>query len=139
MTKQDIDILAEAFKGNLDRTPDTEHKEAIAAVATAIDYLQENIIGLAEKDKGAFHPASPSPNPNEDPNPIATETMRKLGSLGMQRLDELKGYKYDDNGHILLHIKGRFANTGWIHPDPHLEELKMIMSAYGNTAFREMA
>ena len=139
MTQQELDILIEAFKANLHRTfiEGVPQKIGVAAVATAIDYLRGDIQGLAPRTPEALHPTK-DPEATSDPDPLGTEAMKTLGSLGVQSLSELTGYKYDNRGHILLHINGRCADSGWKTPDIRLTKLQHIMKDAG-LPFQQLA
>ena len=136
MTQQELDILKDAFKANLHRSVvsygdlELPLNSGIAAVATAIDYLRGDIQGLAPRTPVAVHPTK-DPEATADPDPLGTEAMKTLGSLGVQSLSELTGYKYDNRGHILLHINGRCADSGWKTPDIRLTKLQHIMENAG--------
>lgn len=130
MTKEEIDLISEAFYLN--------HNHAcgyVAAIATIVDLLRGDIKGVQSPLSNLalnFNPdTASSQTVDEDPNPIATEVVKRLGALGMQSLSELKGYKLDDSKRILLFINGRYADSGWVAPDPHLDELMAIMRSAG--------
>ena len=116
---------------------DDSMRIGVACIATLIDYLRGGIDGLPSPlselarngDGGAFHPTDSEAA--ADPAPVATEAMKKLGSLGLQSLSELKGYKVDDNNQVLLHVKGRLADSGWTAPSLHLEVLREVMKDRG--------
>ena len=151
MNYEDMKILNKAWKENfsdawdiaynpVDSVNERLHKQyTLAVVATLVDYLRGNIDGLpsplsdlARSTSDSSHPNPQNPPAdNGDPNPLATEVMKKLGSLGLQSLSELKGYKYDADNHVLLHINGRLADSGWLMGDPHMCELADIMSTTG--------
>lgn len=143
MTNEEMTIIHKALEENfldafditydpLDSTSARNHKQnTVAIVATLVDYLRGNIEGLpspitalASQAASSSQPSAPADN--GDPDSLATEVMKKLGSLGLQSLTELKGYKIDDNNHILLHINGRMADTGWTEERP-LSVLARIM------------
>jgi len=132
MKQQELDILIEAFKSNLHRTfiEGVPQKIGVAAVATAIDYLRGDIKGLAPTAQEALHPTK-DPKALSDPDPLGTEAMKTLGSLGVQSLNELTGYKFDNRGHILLQVNGRCADSGWATPDVRLTKLQHIMQDAG--------
>ena len=142
MTQDNINNLEKAYDNNLcslrTRGDDfgRERRLSVAFLATIVDYLRGDIEGLPSplsdlaRNKADSSRPSP-PKDNGDPNPTDTETMKHLGSLGIQSLEELTGYKYDDEGHILLRIKGRFADSGWVEDDPHISSLIDIMETYG--------
>lgn len=141
MNTEEITILGQAYEKNYSRINDYGNDEAkvrrqsVALLSTAIDYLRGDIEGLPSplselaRNEDSSCPAPPPDN--GDPSPLSTEVMKCLGSLGLQALKELKGYKYDDKSHILLHVNGRLANSGWLKGDPHLCELECIMAAEG--------
>lgn len=132
MTQQELEILIEVFKSNLHRAfiEGVPQKIGVAAVATAIDYLRGDIEGLATTAQEALH-TTKAPEALSDPEPLATEAMKTLGSLGVQSLNELTGYKFDNRGHILLQINGRCADSGWTTPDVRLTKLQQIMQDAG--------
>ena len=101
-------------------------RHGIATAATVIDYLRGNIEGISpygEKDPillraleelGVGRDGSPRMSePNDDPAPMQTETMKRLGELGLQSLNEIQGYKYDSNNHFLILTYNRYSDTGW--------------------------
>lgn len=135
-----IDRYHFALKNFYPEGKDTNHRlQSTVICATLIDYLRGDIEGLpsplsdlARSTSDSSHPNPQNPPAdNGDPNPIATEVMKKLGSLGLQSLSELKGYKYDADNHVLLHINGRLADSGWLMGDPHMCALADIMSSLG--------
>lgn len=136
MTQQELDILKDAFKANLYRSVvsygdwELPLNSGLAAVATAIDYLRGDIKGLALRTPEALHPTK-DPEATSDPDPLGTEAMKTLGSLGVQSLSELTGYKFDNRGHILLQVNGRCADSGWTTPDVRLTKLQNIMQDAG--------
>ena len=144
MTNKELELLGKAFEDNranvfhvlydpLDSTEVRFHRQNnFAVLVTLVDYLRGNIEGLpsplselARNNADSSYPSPPEDN--GDPNPEVTETLAHLGSLGIQSLAELTGYKYDDAGHILLRIKGRFADSGWMEGDPRITHLINIM------------
>lgn len=141
MTKENMTRLIRSFGKNIsvakDSLPNGNGFLPIAQIATIIDFMNGDIEGLpsplselARKgDGGAFHPTNSEAA--ADPAPVATDAMKKLGSLGLQSLSELKGYKVDDNNHVLLHVKGRLADSGWTAPSLHLEVLREVMNDRG--------
>ena len=151
MEKKEIEAVVRAYWGNYNQTysqriprgADAEGadvadrlRHGVATTATVIDYLRGDIEGLpsplSELARNNADSSCPAPPPdNGDPSPLSTEVMKCLGSLGLQSLKELKGYKYDDKSHILLHVNGRLADSGWLKGDPHLCELERIMAAEG--------
>ena len=139
MTSEEMKSIVKAYWGNYNRIDPGKIvsdmverlRHGMAIAATVIDYLRGNIDGLpspltalASHDASSSHPSVPEDN--GDPDSLATEVMKKLGSLGLQSLTELKGYKIDDNNHILLHLNGRMADTGWTETRP-LSVLARIM------------
>ena len=148
MTNEEIELLGKAFEDNrsnafgvlydpLDSAEVRFHRQYnFAVLVTLVDYLRGDIEGLPsplfELARNNADSSCPSPpQDNGDPNPDATETMRQLGFLGIQSLDEIKGYKYDEAGHVLLLIKGRFADSGWMEDDPRIALLIDIMETFG--------
>lgn len=107
----------------------------VAAIATIVDLLRGDVKGVRSPLSTLSLNSSPdtaSSQPvDEDPNPVATEVVKRLGALGMQSLSELKGYRLDDSKRILLFINGRYADSGWVSPDPHMDALKTIMRESG--------
>lgn len=104
-------------------------RHGVATVATIIDYLRGDIKGLTPKvdDKVSHSPV----DANTDPNPTETEAMKQLGTLGVQSLEEIKGWKLDTQKHFLLYINNRFADTGWIEGDPHIKALSDVLTTFG--------
>lgn len=138
MNKENINNLKKAYTTNLHQLWDYEGEErrrSVAFLATVIDYLRGDIEGLpsplSDLARNPADSSHPSPPDNGDPDPISTEVMKRLGSLGLQSLDEIKGYTYDDNGHFLIHIKGRMADTGWVKDDPQPGALALMMDTFG--------
>ncbi len=138
MNKENIDNLKKAYTTNLGQLWDFEgedRRRSVAFIATVIDYLRGDIEGLpsplSDLARNAADSSHPSPPDNGDPDPISTEVMKRLGSLGLQSLDEIKGYTYDDSGHFLIHIKGRMADTGWVKDDPQPGALALMMDTFG--------
>ncbi len=148
MTNEELELLGKAFEDNrsnafhvlydqLDSTEVRFHKQNnFAILVTLVDYLRGAIKGLpsplselARNNSDSSCP--PPPEDNGDPTPEVTETLKHLGSLGIQSLEEITGYKYDDAGHILLRIKGRFADSGWTEDDPRIAHLIDIMETCG--------
>ena len=91
--------------------------------------LRKALEDLKVKNDGFPQPAEP----NDDPNPIATEVMKRLGELGLQSLKEIQGFKFDSNNHLLVLTNNRFADTGWIEGDPRIEELSAIMNEFDSS------
>ena len=152
MKKDEMKILNKAWKENfsrawaitynpVDSADEKLHKQyTLAVVATLVDYLRGDIEGLPSPLSDlARNPSDPSdpirkrqpPADNGDPNPIGTEVMRQLGSLGVQNLKEIKGWKLDTQKHFLLYINNRFADTGWIEGDPHIKVLSDTLASCG--------
>lgn len=108
----------------------------IAICATIIEFLKPQIEGIVKSiaaelvQSVAFRPTKtpPPPEDNSDPEPLATSVCKTLGSLGLQSLEDLKGFQYDAQDHILLHVKGRMADSGWLKGDPKLDALGRIMA-----------
>ena len=101
----------------------------VAAIATVIDYLNGDIEGI--KPSPLNSPPSTPAEPNTDPSPITTEALQRLGSLGLQSIDEIKGYKIDSQGHFLVFVNSRFADTGWTEGDSHVHALKVFLDSMG--------
>ena len=142
MTKEEMEKLKVAFRRNSDEDAygwdDQTYRlkrMAVGIIATVIDYLRGDIEGLpsplSDLARNTADSSHPSPPDNGDPDPISTEVMKRLGSLGLQSLDEIKGYTYDDSGHFLIHIKGRMADTGWVKDDPQPGALALMMDSFG--------
>lgn len=140
MKKEEIDSIANAFHMNYNLVSTDYGGKVVralgaAAIATIVDLLRGDVEGV----QSPLSNLAINPNPDtavsqpvdEDPNPITTETLYRLGALGMQSLSELKGYKVDGSKRILLFINGRYADSGWEAPDPHLDELMAIMRGSG--------
>lgn len=142
MTQKEIELIQKAYEHNHALAKHrydegkAHNRTATAIVATVIDCFRGEIEGVSSplsslaRETDAEPSRPQEPKDNGDPNPVATETMQKLGSLGIQSLEEIKGYKYDSEGHVLLHIKGRFADSGWMEKDPHLTALIAIMKTF---------
>lgn len=131
MKKEEIDLITKAFYQNLNLAS----SGYVAAIATIVDFLRGDIKGvlspLENIDSNHKPYTGSSQTDDEDPNPIATEVVKRLGDLGMQSLTELKGYKLDESNRILLFINGRYADSGWVAGDTHLDELMVIMNGAG--------
>ena len=139
MTQEEMKLIGEAFENNrsdafdvlydpLDSAEVRFHRQTnLAILVTLVDFLRGDIEGvkspLSDLARNTADSSPTSPPDNGDPDPISTEVMRRLGSLGLQSLSELKGYKYDDEDHFLLHIKGRLADSGWMRGDTHIVAL----------------
>lgn len=139
MTQEEMRLIGEAFENNrsdafdvlydpLDSAEVRFHRQTnLAILVTLVDFLRGDIEGvkspLSDLARNSADSSHQSPPDNGDPDPISTEVMKRLGSLGLQSLSELKGYKYDDEDHFLLHIKGRLADSGWMHGDAHIVAL----------------
>ena len=116
----------------------TQKQNTLAIVATIVDYLNGDIEGLEPpiaNPMQANHPDASLPNPpeppdNGDPDALATSVCKTLGSLGLSNLADLKGYRVDENNHILLYINGRMADSGWTEIRP-LSVLSRIMREHG--------
>jgi len=147
MTNEELELLGKAFEDNrsnafdvlydpLDSAEVRFHRQNnFAVLVTLVDYLRGDIKGLpsplselARNNADSSYPSPPEDN--GDPNREDTETLKHLGSLGIQSLEELTGYKYDEAGHILLRIKGRFADSGWMEDDPRITRLINIMETF---------
>ena len=153
MTNEELELLGKALKANhskafkvlydpLDSAEVRFHRQNnFAVLVTLVDYLRGNIEGIPSplSSLAQTNDSSPAqlPPDNTDPTPIATETVKRLGTLGVQSLNEIKGYKYDEYGNLLLLIKGRFADSGWREDDPHFAALCSIMKTF-NLPFRLM-
>ena len=161
MNTDELNKIVKAYWGNYNRTysqqisleKDQEGhavadriRNGIATAATVIDYLRGNIEGIstcgekdmillkALEDLKVKNDGFPQPaEPNDDPNPIATEVMKRLGELGLQSLKEIQGFKFDSNNHLLVLTNNRFADTGWIEGDPRIEELSAIMNEFDSS------
>ena len=131
MTKEEIDLITKAFHQNYNLAS-SRH---VAAIATIVDLLRGDVKGVRSPLSNTVLNSSPdtaSSQPvDEDPNPVATEVVKRLGALGMQSLTELKGYKLDESHRVLLFINGRYADSGWVSGDTHLDELMVIMHDAG--------
>lgn len=138
MTNEELELLGKHLCANEERTVayyNGGDRSTMAIMATLVDYLRGDIEGLpsplSELARNKADSSYPSPpQDNGDPNPEDTETLKHLGSLGIQSLEELTGYKYDEAGHILLRIKGRFADSGWMEDDPRITHLINIMETF---------
>lgn len=141
MTQENINNLEKAYNNNLASLNTwgddfgRERRLSVAFLATIVDYIRGDIEGLpsplselARNNADSSYPSPPQDN--GDPNPATTETLKHLGSLGIQSLEELTGYKYDEDGHILLRIKGRFADSGWMEDNPKIACLIDIMETF---------
>ena len=144
MTKENMTSLIRAFRENIsvakDSLPNGNGFLPIAQMATLIDFMNGDIEGihspLSDIARNSF-PTPPSiPPENQDPNPLATACMKRLGELGVQSLFDIKGYKLDGCGHFLLHINGRFADTGWTNGDKRISVFMSIMDEVGITLNR---
>lgn len=147
MEHKELSCLFEALTDNklkamvggcLHTNEDTARDIAIAA--TIIDYLRGDICGLpsplSDIARNSFLTPPKIPPENQDPNPLATECMKRLGELGVQSLFDVKGYKLDGCEHFLLHINGRFADTGWTNGDKRISVFMSIMDECGITLNR---
>ncbi len=108
----------------------------IAQIATIIDFLNGDIEGLEPPTMSTSMANGKTPVRGCDPQPLATECMKRLGELGVQSLFDVKGYKLDGCGHFLLHINGRFADTGWTDGDKCISVFMSIMGEVGITLNR---
>lgn len=130
MTKVELESITKAYYRNFDLA-----SSPIAIIATIVDVLRGDVEGVQSPLANLAQHHNPVPDSSqaedEDPNPIATEVVKRLGALGMQSLTELKGYKLDDSNRVLLFINGRYADSGWVAGDAHLYELKVIMNRAG--------
>lgn len=145
MKIQEMKLLASLYKANETRAQTLEdcvNVKDIAIMATVVDTLRKDLEGLAEivkppmalkQPEGDIHSDSKPqpPEDNGDPNPTATEVCKRLGALGLTNLDELKGYRIDKRGHVLLQIKGRMADSGWLADSRHFKALKETMMQFG--------
>ena len=147
MTNEELKLLGKAFENNrsnavdvlydLDSAEEKFHRQNIFAVlVTLVDYLRGDIKGLpsplselARNNDDSSYPSPPQDN--GDPNSLATEVMKKLGSLGLQSLNEIQGYKYDSGNHFLLLINNRYADTGWEMGDSHICTFVTIVKDMG--------
>jgi hypothetical protein len=143
MEHKELSCLFEALTDNklkamvggcLHANEDTARDVAIAA--TVIDYLRGDIEGLpsplselARNNDDSSYPSPPQDNGG--PNPKVTETLKRLGELGLQSLNEIQGYKYDSNNHFLLLINNRYADTGWEKGDSHICTFVTIVKDMG--------
>ncbi|MBO6031735.1 MAG: hypothetical protein J6Q22_09700 [Prevotella sp.] len=147
MTNEELKLLGKAFEDNrsnafhvlydpLDSTEVRFHRQNhFAVLVTLVDFLRGDIEGLpsplSELARNPDDSSRPAPPPdNGDPSPLSTETMKRLGSLGIQSLSEVKGYKIDDSNKVLLFVNGRFADSGWSLDDTHLDKLHSIMKEF---------
>ena len=133
MKKEEIELITKAFHQN----NTIASSGYVATIATIVDILRGDIKGVQSPLANLAQHHNPVPDSSEDededPNPIATEVVKRLGALGMQSLTELKGYKLDDSNRVLLFINGRYADSGWVAGDAHLYELKVIMNRAGRS------
>ena len=133
MTQEELELLGKHLYANEEQTI-ANYKgggwATMAIMATLVDYLRGDIKGLPSPLSNLVRNASyPSPpEDNSDPEPLATSVCKTLGSLGLQSLEDLKGFQYDAQDHILLHVKGRMADSGWLKGDPKLDALGRIMA-----------
>lgn len=130
MNKEEITDLAVAFANNefAARHEPENIRSEVAVLATMIDYLRGDIDGI----KPVANEQNNVPKQdNADPDKLATETMKRLGELGLQSLNEIKGYNFDSNGRFLLFINGRFADTGWTKGDPHIDSFMTVCEQIG--------
>lgn len=136
MTQEELELLGKHLYANEEQTIayyKGGDRSTMAIMATLVDYLRGDIKGLPSplptlvlNALGASYPSPPEDN--FDPEPLATSVCKTLGSLGLQSLEDLKGFQYDAQDHILLHVKGRMADSGWLKGDPKLDALGRIMA-----------
>ena len=144
MTKENMTSLIRAFRENIsvakDSLPNGNGFLPIAQMATLIDFMNGDIEGiqspLSDIARNSFPTPPQIPPGNQDPNPLATACMKRLGELGVQSLFDIKGYKLDGCEHFLLHINGRFADTGWTNGDKRIPVFMSIMDECGITLNR---
>ena len=158
MTQEEMKLIGKAFENNrsdafdvlydpLDSTEVRFHRQSnLAILVTLVDFLRGDIEGVQSplSDLARNQPTTPNqpttlpkpPPENQDPNPLATECMKRIGELGVQSLFDIKGYKLDGCGHFLLHINGRFADTGWTNGDKRISVFMSIMDEVGITLNR---
>lgn len=131
MKNEEISKLVDAYRQNsfsIEYHKGSSNCAEIAILATIIDYLRGDIEGLKPISKDS----NPIPSKdNGDPDNLATETMKRLGSLGLQSVSEIRGFRYDCHDHFLLFINGRFADTGWVRGDPHISAFERITKPMG--------
>lgn len=150
MENKELTLLNKALEENftdawditynpVDSADEKLHKQyTLAVVATLVDYLRGNIEGITPpianpmqaNHPDASLPTPPEPPDNGDPDALATSVCKTLGSLGLSNLADLKGYRVDENNHILLYINGRMADSGWTEIRP-LSVLSRIMREHG--------
>lgn len=129
------DNKLKAMVGSLHTNEDNARDVAIAA--TVIDCLRGDIEGVQSPLSQLAQSSSvKTPTRGGDPNKRATECMKRLGELGVQSLFDIKGYKLDGSEHFLLHINGRFADTGWTNGDKRISVFMSIMDEVGITLNR---
>ena len=157
MTQEEMKLIGKAFECNwsdafdvmydpLDSAEVRFHRQSnLAILVTLVDFLRGDIKGVQSplsdlarnQPTTSNQPTTPQiPRGHQDPNPIATECMKRLGELGLQSLYDIKGYKLDGCGHFLLHINGRFADTGWTNGDKRISVFMSIMDEVGITLNR---
>lgn len=144
MDIQDIQTLCKAYEANFALVkkvmPDSYAKRELAIAATAIDFVRDSFATLTsrieslEKSNSENDVPQP-PDGNGDPDAIATEVCKTLGSLGLENLTELKCYRIDPKGNgsgkVLLQIRGRMADSGWKSDSPHFSKLKVMYETFG--------
>ena len=128
--------LIRAFRENIsvakDSLPNGNGFLPIAQMATLIDFMNGDIEGVQSPLSQLAQSSSvKTPTRGGDPNKRATECMKRLGELGVQNLDEIKGYKYDSSNHFLLFVNNRFADTGWEKGDEHIYSFVTIVKDMG--------
>ena len=137
MEHEELKNVLETYKGNnlkaicgLHMHENDAH--TVAIISTVIDCLRGDIEGVQSPLSQLAQSSSvKTPTRGGDPNKRATECMKRLGELGVQNLDEIKGYKYDSSNHVLLFVNNRFADTGWEKGDEHIYSFVTIVKDMG--------
>ena len=130
-------MLTRAYRDNLSKvlmTMPSDVGTIVAMGATVVDLLRNEIKEIRNEGLVNHKLVNQPPDDNGDPDALATEVCKRLGALGLENLAELKSYRIDskggDIGKVLLQIRGRMADSGWMSDSPHFTELKKIYDSF---------